>query len=276
MNIYNTLFFGEIMLHYVYIFICIFVFASPVMAKEIIFGVDTNYPPMESIDANQRIIGFGPDLIMAAGKAAGFTPVFRDVAWTGIFSALENKEIDAVLASVTITEPRKRKMDFSDTYFKSYQAVIVKNEAKTSSLDDLAEKRIGALEASISYDVCKEIARHEGAVAKPFPHPTAAVAAVEEGLLDAAIIDAPAAFGLVLDHQRYSQTLKLGFLIPTENPESFGVAVRKGDVETLKLINSGLAAVKSSGEYQKIYDKWLAKVPSKPESKSFFKLPWLF
>lgn len=263
------------MIKYVYIFICMFVLATPSLAKDIVFGVDTSFPPMESVDSSQHIVGFGPDLIVAAGKAAGFTPIFRDVAWNDVFTALENKKVDAVLASVTITESRKRKMDFSDPYFTSYQAVIVPKGADVTSVDDLAGKRIGAMEASTSYDVCKELARHESAVAKPFPHPTAAIAALKEGTLDAVLVDAPAAFGLVFDHQTYSQLFKLGFLVPTEKPEPFGIAVRKGDAETLELINKGLAAVRSSGEYQQIYDKWLAQVPSKPESKSFFQIPWL-
>jgi polar amino acid transport system substrate-binding protein len=263
------------MLKHLYIFICVFIFAVPAEAKYIVFGVDTTYPPMESVDTAHHVIGFGPDLITAAGKAAGFTPIFRESSWDDLFTELENKKVDAVLASVTITESRKRKMDFSEPYFTSYQAVIVRKDAQISSVDDLAGKRIGALESSTSYDVCKEIARHESAMAKPFPHPTAAIASLKDGSLDAAIIDAPAAFGLVLDHRTYSQILKLGFLVPTKNPEPFGIAVRKGDTETLELINKGLAAVRNNGEYQKIYDKWLAQVPSKPESKGFFQIPWL-
>lgn len=247
----------------------------PAQAKELIFGVDTSFPPMETVGEDQKIVGFGPDVVIAAGKAAGFTPVFQDIPWDELFDRLEKRQIDAVLASVTITEGRKKKMDFSDPYYHSYQAVLVRKGSEISSLDDLAGKKVGAHGSTISYDACKETARLYNAVARPYPHPTAAIAALKDGHLDAVIVDAPAAFGFALDNDLYSKEIKLGFLMPTADPESFGIVVRKGNSETLALINKGLAEIKENGEYQKIYDKWLARIPAKPKSTSFFRIPWL-
>lgn len=263
------------MFRYMHLVFCaLIVLATPAQAKELVFAVDTSFPPMESMGPDDAIVGFGPDVILAAGKAAGFTPVFRNTPWDDLFTGLENRQFDAVLASVTITPDREKRMDFSTPYFESYQAVIVKNTSAATSLKDLAWKKVGAHGTSTSYDACKEIARLHDAFAKAYPHPTAAIAALESGELDAVVIDAPAAFGFALDHEKYSQTMKLGFLIPSADPEPFGIAVRKGDKEALELINKGIAAIKASGEYQKIYDKWLAHVPAKPGSNSFFRLPW--
>ena len=51
------------------------------LAKDVVFAVDATYPPMEMLDADKNVVGFAPELVMAIGKAAGFTPILKNTAW---------------------------------------------------------------------------------------------------------------------------------------------------------------------------------------------------
>jgi len=74
---------------------------------EIIFATNATWPPMEFINADKEIVGYSIDFMKAAGKEAGFTPVFKAVAWDGIFAGLGDK-YDAICSSVSITDERKK------------------------------------------------------------------------------------------------------------------------------------------------------------------------
>ena len=62
----------------------------------------------------------------AAAKAGGFTVEFKNTAWDGIFAGLDNGKYDAVMSSVTITDERKKTMDFSTPYINAGQILTVR------------------------------------------------------------------------------------------------------------------------------------------------------
>ena len=86
------------------------------LARDVVFAVDATYPPMEMLDADKNVVGFAPELVMAIGKAAGFTPILKNTAWDGIFAGLAAGRYDAICSSVSITEDRSKNMDFTDPY----------------------------------------------------------------------------------------------------------------------------------------------------------------
>jgi polar amino acid transport system substrate-binding protein len=98
----------------------------PALAETtIVFATDATWPPMEFVDAQKQVVGYAMDFMIAAGKEAGFKPVFKNTAWDGIFAGLAAKKYDAIVSSVSITEERKKAMDFSEPYFTVRQALIV-------------------------------------------------------------------------------------------------------------------------------------------------------
>ncbi|MBU1233815.1 MAG: transporter substrate-binding domain-containing protein, partial [Proteobacteria bacterium] len=99
--------------------------SSAMAEKTIVFAVDATWPPMEFVDSDKQLVGYSIDYMTAAAKAAGFTAVFKNVAWDGIFAGLAAGKYDAVCSSVSITEKRQKAMDFSIPYFMVRQALIV-------------------------------------------------------------------------------------------------------------------------------------------------------
>ena len=91
---------------------------------KIVIASDATFPPMEMVDENKNIVGLDMDLMNLAAKAGGFTVEFKNTAWDGIFAGLDNGKYDAVMSSVTITDERKKTMDFSIPYFNAGQILV--------------------------------------------------------------------------------------------------------------------------------------------------------
>jgi polar amino acid transport system substrate-binding protein len=235
------------------VLLALFLMAGNALAKDVVFAVDATYPPMEMIDADKNIVGFGPEVVVAMGKAGGFNPILKNTAWDGIFAGLAAGKYDAIASSVSITDERKQNMDFSDPYFEVKQGVIVPKGSAIASVADLAGKTVASQMGTTGYFVCKKI---EGATAKSYDEIGLAVEDLYNGRIDAVIADDTVASNYALQHEQYSQKLTLAFLIAPESPEYLGFAVNKGNQEIIDLLNSALAAIKANGEYDKIYAKW--------------------
>ena len=163
------------------VLLALFLMAGNALAKDVVFAVDATYPPMEMIDADKNIVGFGPEVVIAMGKAGGFNPILKNTAWDGIFAGLASGKYDAIASSVSITDERKQNMDFSDPYFEVKQGVIVPKGSGIASVADLAGKTVASQMGTTGYFLCKKI---EGATAKSYDEIGLAVEDLYNGRID--------------------------------------------------------------------------------------------
>lgn len=238
--------------------LAVLIFTGTAQAKTIVFAADCTWPPMEFLDADtKQCKGFGPELVMAVAKAGGFPVEIKNTAWDGIFAGLAAGKYDAVSSSVSITDERKKQMDFSEPYFEVQQGVVAQKTAHVASVADLKDKVIGAQINTTGHFAAKKIAGAKDV--KSYDEVGLAMKDLVNGRLDAVICDDAVAADYALQNPDFSKTLTLAFLIKPDQPEYLGFAIKKGDTATLDLVNKGLKAVKASGEYQKIFDKWFKK-----------------
>lgn len=245
------------MLKRVLLLVCALVlFATGAYAqKTLVFASDATWPPMEMLNTKKEIVGFTPELLVAMGKAGGFTPVIKNTAWDGIFAGLMNGKYDAVASSVSITEKRKKVMAFSEPYFEVKQGVITRKGSSIRKETDLKNKTAGAQINTTGFFALKKI---QHVKVKGYDEVGLAIEDLTNGRLDAVVCDDATAADYALQNPNYSKSLQLAFLIIPEEPEYLGFAVQKDDKETLQLINKALAAVKASGEYDKIFNAWFS------------------
>jgi polar amino acid transport system substrate-binding protein len=222
--------------------------------KEIVFAVDATWPPMEFVDAQKNIIGYSVEYMKAAGEAAGFTAVFKNVAWDGIFSGLAAKKFDAVCSSVSITEERKKTMDFSSPYFKVRQALIVPKGSSVTSLAELKGQKVGGQIGTTGYFAIKAV---EGVEAKSYDEVGLAMEDLNVGRIAAVVCDDPVAANYAMN--QYKESLKIAAVIESGEVEFYGIAVNKGDKETLEQVNKGIAAVIASGKDKELQKKWMGQ-----------------
>ena len=214
---------------------------------------DATWPPMEFVNENKEIVGFNVDLMKAAAEAGGFKVDIQNTAWDGIFAGLANGAYDVVCSSVTITDERKKSMDFSMPYVNAGQVLVVeKSNTEDKVLAEMKGKEVGA---QIGTTGAIEIGNTEGVTLKTYDEIGLAIADLANGRIAGVVADGPIAADFVLQNDEYKDSLKIVGDPFTE--EFYGVAVKKGNQEVLDLINGGLKKVLESNKIEELKDKWL-------------------
>ncbi len=221
--------------------------------RVITIASDATWPPMEFVNENKEIVGFNVDLMKAAAEAGGYKIEIQNTAWDGIFAGLANGAYDAVCSSVTITEERKKTMDFSIPYVNAGQVLVVEKSNNTdTTLAGMKGKEVGA---QIGTTGAIEISNTEGVVLKTYDEIGLAIADLANGRISGVVADGPIAADFVLQNDEYKDSLKIVGEPFTE--EFYGVAIKKGNQEVLDIINNGLKMVLESDKIEELKDKWL-------------------
>jgi polar amino acid transport system substrate-binding protein len=220
--------------------------------KEVTVATDATWPPMEMMDANKQIVGFDIDFMNAVAKEAGFKVVFKNTAWDGIFAGVEAGQYDAVLSSVTITEERKAKYDFSAPYINAGQVLIVPKTEKAVKISDLKGKKIGA---QIGTTGAIEVKKVAGVELKTYDEVGLAFEDMAAGRIVGVVCDEPTAIIYALQKKEYNTKFKIVGKPFTK--EAYGIVVKKGNKDLVALINKGIDAVKKKKIDQQLKKKWL-------------------
>ncbi|MEF3698725.1 basic amino acid ABC transporter substrate-binding protein [Desulfolutivibrio sp.] len=225
------------------------------LAKDIVFATDATWPPMEFVGPDKAITGFAVDYMKAAGKEAGFTPVFKAVAWDGIFAGLDAGNYDAICSSVSITDERKNAMDFSIPYFKVRQALVVPKDSKVKNIEEMKGKTLGAQISTTGHFAIKKV---EGIKDKSYDEVGLAFEDLFNGRIDGVVCDDPVAAQYALQNDKYKNALKIATIIEAGD-EFYGIAMKKGNKEVLDLVNTGIKAVQDKGIDKELQKKWIGQ-----------------
>lgn len=217
-------------------------------------GSDIPYPPFEQGKPG-NYTGFDIELMEAIAEKMGRTAEFQDTSFETIFRDVAQGKFEAVISAATITPEREKAVAFSDPYYLSEQAILVKEGSDITGLADLEGKIVGAQQGTTGLELGKEKAN--ASELRPYPEGPDAVNALKSGTVEAVIINAPVAQNAV----EKSGGVEIAEKVPTE--ETYGIAVAKDNTELLDEINQGLKEVISDGTYTTIYEKWFKLEPPK-------------
>ena len=225
-------------------------FAAP---KSIKVATDATWPPMEMVDANKKIVGYDIDFLNAVAKEAGITVEFKNTAWDGIFAGLDTGKYDAIISSVTITDERKAKYDFTDAYTSIGQILVVPKTDKTSkTLADLKGRKVGS---QIGTTGAMEVKKVDGVESKTYDEIGLAFEDMAAGRISGVVCDEPVAAHFALQKKEYKEKFKIVGKAFTK--EGYGIVVKKGNKELVDLLNKGIKAVKAKKLDTKIHTKWV-------------------
>lgn len=230
--------------------------AAPVAAQEVKVGIAAEpYPPFASPDASGNWVGWEIEIINAVCAAAEMNCVITPVAWDGIIPSLTSGQIDAIMASMSITEERMQTIDFSDKYYNTPTVIATaKGAGIAPTAEGLAGKIIGVQVATI----------HEAYVNKHFAGTAAEIKVYQtqdEANQDLAAgrIDATQADSIALDAFIASEAGAACCEIAgavADDPEvlglGVGVGLRKGEDELKAKFNAGIAKIREDGTYDRI------------------------
>jgi glutamine transport system substrate-binding protein len=217
-------------------------------------GSDIPYEPFEQGQPG-HYTGFDVELMEAVAKSTGREAEFQDTSFDTIFVNLGQGKFDAVASAATITPEREKTVDFTDPYYLSEQAILVKEGGAINSVEALKGETIGVQKGTTGQEFVEE--KGEAGEVRAYPTGPDAVNALKAGTVEAVVIDIPVAEHAVAA----GGGIEISAAIPTE--EEYGFAVKQGETELLEELNEGLQEVKDNGTYATIYKKWFHREPPK-------------
>ncbi|MFL6089197.1 MAG: ABC transporter substrate-binding protein [Aeromicrobium sp.] len=213
---------------------------------------DVPYPPFEDFDksAASGFKGFDIDIDQAIADGLKLKLDVKDSSFDGLQSgqALNSGQCDLASSAMTITPEREKNIDFSTSYYDSKQSLLVPKGSSIKSIKDLAGKTVGVQQGTTGKSYTQKHAP-KGTKIPSFPSDAEMYQAIQAGQVDALLQDLP----VNLEHTKKG---KFVIVEKYDTNESYGLAIKKGNAALLKDVNAQLAKLKSSGEYQKLYDKY--------------------
>lgn len=229
-------------------------FVEKPLIEKLIVGTDATYPPMEYLDDVGNFVGLDIDIAKEIASDLGAEIEFRNIEWDKLiaFDALLAGEVHMLISAITITTERAETIDFSDPYFNAGQVVVTTTNkaAEIKGVEDLDGKKVGVQVDTTSEVEAKKYT--DPSLVKAFANYDLAESALLNGVIDAIIIDYPAAVGMV-GGQATLQIIGEPF-----TQEFYGVAVKKGEEKLLAEINKTIRRLKQEGKLKELEEKWLA------------------
>ncbi|WP_406345639.1 transporter substrate-binding domain-containing protein [Streptomyces sp. NBC_00648] len=215
------------------------------------------YPPFQS-EQNGKVVGFDVSLIDLVAKNLKVEQKILDTPFenfkTGAF--LNSGECDLAAAGMTITDERKKNVDFSVPYFDATQALLATKKSGVTSLADLKAKgkKLGAQAETTG----ESYATGKGFNPVAFESSDAVINGLRTGQVDAVVIDYPVVQGWLKDKANADQ---FALVENISTGEQYGFSVKKGNTKLLAAIDKAVTDAKADGTYKKIYEQWIGPLP---------------
>lgn len=229
------------------------VFSSCTDTKDTLtMATNAQFPPYEYYEGG-KIVGIDAEIAALIAEKLGMTLKIEDIEFDSIVSGVSTGKYSMGMAGMTVTEDRKKNVNFSDSYATGVQVIIVKEDSPIKSVDDLgaegAEYKIGVQIATTGSIYTKDDYGSERVV--EYNNGAEAVEALKTGKVDCVIIDNEPAKSFV----KANEGLKI---LDTEYVvEDYAIAVNKNDTELLEKINKALRELNESGEILRIINKYI-------------------
>ncbi|TPJ33354.1 transporter substrate-binding domain-containing protein [Mesorhizobium sp. B2-8-3] len=228
-------------------------------AEQVKIGVAAEpYPPFTSPDASGKWVGWEIDFVDAVCAEEKLDCVITPVAWDGIIPALTTKKIDAIVSSMSITDERKKTIDFSDKYYNTPTAIIGPKDQKFGSTpDDLKGKVIGVQVSTVHAVYAKK--HFTGAQEiKEYQTQDEANQDLAAGRIDAVQADSIALGEFLKSDQGKACCDLKGMVAPDDEVlgPGVGAGIRKEDTALKEKFNAGIKAIRANGKYDEISKKY--------------------
>lgn len=226
-------------------------------------GVEAAYPPFSAVNEAGEFVGFDIDIAKALCAQMKADCELVKIDWDGLIPSLLNETIDAIVASMSNTEERRKTVDFTNKYYSNNGQLVLKKETAEQINNDnwqqaLKGKVLG-VQTSTIHDayatdklapIVKSIERYNTQ--------DEANLDLVAGRIDATLADQTA---LATGFLKTDMGKDYAFASPLFNdPEYYGsgvsIAIRKGDEALKQRFNDAIKAIRDNGEYQKINQKY--------------------
>ncbi|MBQ8164597.1 MAG: transporter substrate-binding domain-containing protein [Clostridia bacterium] len=234
----------------------------------LVMATNAAFPPYEYVDGDNGFAGIDVEIAQAIAEKLGKKLEIADVEFGSIIGGVQSGKYDFGMAGMTVTEDRKKNVDFSDTYATAVQVVIVKADSQYASFEDFytgfdeEEKPTGVKEGikiGVQQDTTGDIYSSDEPKNWGFGSDNViqyktgadAVQALLTDKVTAVIIDNEPAKSFIASNEG------LKILDGEYANEDYAICVQKGNTELLDQINTALKELKEDGTIDKIVAKYI-------------------
>jgi len=219
-------------------------------------GTDADYPPFEYYqEASKAFTGFDIELMQGVAQEMGYSRVeFVNLDFGKLLPALDNKQVDAVISCITVTDDRRKTADFTEPYLESPNVAVGVAGTKADTLAALKDKSIAVEAGSIHV---KEAEKHTKSVMECIDA-AEALKTVLDKKADFAIMDYYTARFYITNH--YSGKLAVKVEMPDNKDTGIAIAVAKGNKEMLDKLNAGLDKYRTTAAFLQLKNTYFGKL----------------
>jgi len=231
---------------------------AAVHAADLKVAIDPTYEPFTYKTADGKPTGFDVDIANAVCAEIKRNCVFVEQVWDSMIPGLQARKYDVIVSSLSITEERKRVIDFSDRYYKTPSAIVVKKGTEYSGPASLKGKRIGVLKGSTQEKWALGELKPAGVNVIPYEAQDQVYLDINAGRLDGTVADKVEVHGGFL---RKPEGKDYGYVGHDQYETKYygdgiGIGMRKGQKELKEQINQAIKTIRSNGTYDTIAKKY--------------------
>ncbi len=241
------------------LFLCTLFTASAAIADNAVrIGTEGAYPPFNYTDRDGNLKGFDIDIAEALCEAAELECTFVTQAWDGMIPALLARQYDAIIASMSITEERKQRVDFTEKYYQTPARFVARKDADIEiSEEGLKGKTVGVQRATVSANFINDNFRNILNI-RSYQTQEEANMDIVSGRLDLLFADAVVLQNGFLETDQGKDYAFVGPSYTDEKwfGEGIGIAIRKGEDELRETFNAAIRQIREDGTYREINDQY--------------------
>ncbi|HEY5763755.1 MAG TPA: ABC transporter substrate-binding protein [Rhodocyclaceae bacterium] len=239
-------------------------FAQAKEWKQIRLATEGAYPPFNETAPDGSVRGFDIDIGNAVCAEMKAKCSWVKQEWDGMIPALLSRKFDAIIASMSITEERKKKVDFSDKYYTTPLALVAKEGSPlVPTAESLKGKKVGVQRGTIADNFATKFWEPKGVSVVRYAKQEEAYLDLGAGRMDAGFSDMLEAEGGFISKPEGKGFAFVGNKVFGKTAEEkavigegIGIAVRKKDAELKAAFNKAIAAIRANGTYNTIRAKY--------------------
>jgi polar amino acid transport system substrate-binding protein/arginine/ornithine transport system substrate-binding protein len=231
--------------------------AIPAAAEDLKICVEGAYPPFSQVADDGSLEGFDIDIADALCAEIGATCEMVQTEWDAIIPTLEEGKCDAIVASMSITEERKQRIDFTAKYYQTPARFAAKEGVDWEDTDaGLAGKTVCAQRGTIHHAYLE--GEYPSVNLVLYPTQDEVYLDLTSGRCDAIMADSIAILDGFLNTEAGKGYAFFGHdhAVPKYHGDGAGIGVRKSDTALRDRLSAAISAIRANGVYEKINAKY--------------------
>lgn len=218
-------------------------------------GLDDTFRPMGYRDENGDLVGFDIDMGKELEKRLNVKIQWVPTDWGGVTGALNAKKFDVVINGMSITDERKKVVDFSIPYVNANIGMAVKKDndsIKTGA--DLKDKIVGTQSGSSGFEACKDLIE-DGKIKEDnlrlYNQYPEAFLDLENGRVDVLVVDVTTAEDFIAKAPDKYKVVEKPLV-----EDLYAIGMRKGDKDLKEVLDKTITDMIKDGTLSELSKKW--------------------